>query len=721
MKRLLLIALLTFAGPPLVKAAAPEDLYIKVFNLIVKGDELQGKGQGRSALEKYLEADRDLKNLKAAYANWQQNIVDFRLKYLAKQIGELKVQYPNTTPPARLADTVAKKGKGKQKRSPGFDAELHDLNERLIDSNRAKTQLEDQLREALAARPADIDPGAYQKAQERIRTLEKSDDVNQVTLQSIQSELTRVRSEHESLQKKYASLSSRSRETQLKDENGALRRQIRELQGLIENSSNSDELKRQVSLLQADLQAAQQRAATLATQNKGAQMDSAAVEKLKADNANLQTQIQALSKIAGRVGDVESLNQKVQTLESELSTQRAIAKDLNQEKVRLKSAASMVTSLRSENTALKSEVAQLNEVKKTIPDVEKLQNDLAVAKAKAQTEQSLRASLAREKQKLEDLLTDPDTDLGGSSEELKALQKENTALQKELKKLSDDAQKNSVQSTRIKALETERERLQQDLERALKSLDAEKKKAAVAPAPASDDPELKKKLQVAEARITSLESQAEPYTAQELALMKPAAAPTPKPQPKREFPASAAQIALQAQRAYESRRYEEAEQKYQEILSLEESNVYTLANLAAAQMELNKLAEAEANLKKALSLHADDAFSLSLYGLVKFRQNDYDSALDMLSRAAVLNPDNAQTQNYLGLALSQKGLRIAAEAAFRKAVKLAPGYSVAHYNLAVFYATAKTPSPELAKWHYQKARAAGHPKSEELENMLAPR
>ncbi|MFT6618756.1 MAG: Flp pilus assembly protein TadD, partial [Limisphaerales bacterium] len=175
------------------------------------------------------------------------------------------------------------------------------------------------------------------------------------------------------------------------------------------------------------------------------------------------------------------------------------------------------------------------------------------------------------------------------------------------------------------------------------------------------------------------------------------------------------------QRAYEARRYDEAESKYKEILTLEQSNVYTLANLAAAQMELNKLSEAEANLSKALSIHGDDAFSLSLFGLVKFRQGDFDAALDMLSRSAVLNPDNAQTQNYLGLALSHKGMRIAAEAAFRKAVKLAPGYSVAHYNLAVFYATANTPSPELAKWHYQKARAAGHPKSDELENMLASR
>jgi Flp pilus assembly protein TadD len=196
--------------------------------------------------------------------------------------------------------------------------------------------------------------------------------------------------------------------------------------------------------------------------------------------------------------------------------------------------------------------------------------------------------------------------------------------------------------------------------------------------------------------------------------------PSPQ-QPKREFPASAAQIALEAQRAYNARRYDEAEAKYKQVLSVEDKNVYTLANLAAAQMELNKLSEAEANLNMALGIRKDDAFSMALMGLVKFRKNDFDGALDMLSQAAVLDPDNAQTQNYLGLALSQKGLRIAAEAAFRKAVKLAPGYSVAHYNLAVFYATAEPPSPELARWHYQKATAAGHPKSPELEKLLVAR
>lgn len=731
MRRLLLIALLIFAGPGIVSAAAPEDLYINIFNLIVKGDELQEKGQGRAALEKFLEADRDLKNLKAAYGTWSKKIVDFRLKYLAKQIGPLKVQYPGTVIPqpgvvggmGNAKWKTGKGGKGGKGGSVGVNTALRELNEELIQTSRAKTVLEQKLREALAARPADMDPGAYAKAQERIRTLEKSDDVNQVTLDRSSSELNRLRSEYEALHKKYATSAARGQETKLREDNTNMRRQILEFETALRGASNADELKRKVSLLQTDLKAAEQRANALANQNQTmhTSMQSADTTKLQADNVNLRNQVQQLSQLAGKVGDLDGMTLKLRQMETELQVQRSTASQLARDKQRLESAAANVPVLTAENTALKSEVSKLNEIASSVPRIQVLQNELAAAKAKVQTEQSLRASLAREKQKLEDLLTDPDTQLGGNSDELKSLQKENAALHTELKNLNNDVQKNSAQSSRVKALELERSRLQKELEQALKNRDAQKKTAVTPPA---EDSGLKKKLALAEARIASLESSPEPFDPQELALLKKPAAPKPAPasvQQKREFPASAAQMALQAQRAYEARRYDEAESKYKEILTLEQSNVYTLANLAAAQMELNKLSEAEANLSKALSIHGDDAFSLSLFGLVKFRQGDFDAALDMLSRSAVLNPDNAQTQNYLGLALSHKGLRIAAEAAFRKAVKLAPGYSVAHYNLAVFYATANTPSPELAKWHYQKARAAGHPKSDELENMLASR
>jgi tetratricopeptide (TPR) repeat protein len=105
-------------------------------------------------------------------------------------------------------------------------------------------------------------------------------------------------------------------------------------------------------------------------------------------------------------------------------------------------------------------------------------------------------------------------------------------------------------------------------------------------------------------------------------------------------------------------------------------------------------------------------------GAVKFRQSKYDEALEALSRAAQLNPQNAQVQNYLGITLSQKGLREPAEIALRKAVQLDPGYASAHLNLAVIYATQQPRAVEMARLHYHKALDLGHTRNLELEKIL---
>jgi Tfp pilus assembly protein PilF len=103
---------------------------------------------------------------------------------------------------------------------------------------------------------------------------------------------------------------------------------------------------------------------------------------------------------------------------------------------------------------------------------------------------------------------------------------------------------------------------------------------------------------------------------------------------------------------------------------------------------------------------------------LKFRQAKYDDALDALSRAAKADPKNPEVQNFLGLTLSEKGMRSAAETAFRKAVMLKPDYGGAQNNLAVFYLTQQPPSIELARWHYQKAITAGFPHNPEMEKMM---
>ncbi len=179
-----------------------------------------------------------------------------------------------------------------------------------------------------------------------------------------------------------------------------------------------------------------------------------------------------------------------------------------------------------------------------------------------------------------------------------------------------------------------------------------------------------------------------------------------------------ASMIAEAQRAFNGHRFNEAEERYWEVLAADPQNIAVCGNLAAAQMEQNKLDDAEKSIKHALGVDPNDGFSLALLGLLRFRQARPDEAVAALSDAAKIDPNDARTQLYLGLALNQRGEPAAAEAALRKAVRISPDYSEAHYNLAVFYATAKPPSKGLAQWHYEKALATGHEKVAELEKLL---
>jgi tetratricopeptide (TPR) repeat protein len=152
---------------------------------------------------------------------------------------------------------------------------------------------------------------------------------------------------------------------------------------------------------------------------------------------------------------------------------------------------------------------------------------------------------------------------------------------------------------------------------------------------------------------------------------------------------------------------------------LDGTNVLIRANLAAALIGQNRLAEGEETLKRALAGDPNNTASLTLLGVVKVRQHKYDEALDLLSQSAQLDPQNADTFQYLGVTLVAKGLRKPAESAFRRAIQLAPENAEAHHNLAIVYATQQPPALELARLHYQKGLAGGHPIDAKLEQLLS--
>ena len=228
---------------------------------------------------------------------------------------------------------------------------------------------------------------------------------------------------------------------------------------------------------------------------------------------------------------------------------------------------------------------------------------------------------------------------------------------------------------------------------------------------------------VLRSRLAADEASPVPYKPEELALFNAAVTPPTNPnadkKPISAMPAGTAELVASAQSHFVHQEYDAAEADYMKILDRDQNNGIALANLATIELQQGKLDDAEKHITAALAQSPNDAYNLSTLGYLKFRQDKYDDALNALSRAAQLDPNNPEIQNYLGVTLSHQGQRKAAEAALRRAIELNPNYAPAHNNLAVIYLSQTPPLPDLARWHYQKALAAGQPRNADLEQMLA--
>ena len=234
--------------------------------------------------------------------------------------------------------------------------------------------------------------------------------------------------------------------------------------------------------------------------------------------------------------------------------------------------------------------------------------------------------------------------------------------------------------------------------------------------------ELQNRLDTLRSRLEILEAEKIPYTDEEKKLF---AEPKTGDQPANTLQAKVATLPeggaadfKAGQAALVEAKYGEAEQKFLHVLKLDEENPLTLGSLAMAQMEQGNYDGAEDSLERALKNNDGDAFSLSLLGTLRYRQKKYEEARDYLAKAVKLNPEDANAQHFLGSALNNLGQRKAAETALRKALQIKPGHAEAHHNLAVVYATQKPPFTALAKFHYEKALAAGHTKNAELQKIL---
>ncbi len=311
--------------------------------------------------------------------------------------------------------------------------------------------------------------------------------------------------------------------------------------------------------------------------------------------------------------------------------------------------------------------------------------------------------------------------------QVRQLQAEKAVLEAKLKEALSvqppafDARELGKAEERIRALQKENDLLKVNLDK--------KRQTPGSQAASGNKEELEKQVAGLRAKLDAFEAQRVPYTTEELALLKlpearlvqGSSAETSQPPAQKsvkELPREAAALVTEAKRYFAARQLDKAREKYLEALRFDPNNPFMLSDIANIELEMNRLTEAEKHIQQAEALAPEASYILSTVGHLKFRQDKHDEAIDVLSRAAKLDPQNAEIQNYLGIALSQKGLRLPAETSLRRAIQLEPGYGAAHHNLAVIYLNQQPSRVELARWHYQKALAAGHARNPDLEKFF---
>jgi tetratricopeptide (TPR) repeat protein len=629
MKRVLILFVVMGLTMSVLRAQGPDEEYIRIYNLIQQGDTLQQNGQMRDAYGRFLEAQAALKQFQTVNPSWETKLIQFRLNYVAAKVRQF------APAPALVLEKEPPKPLTPREWQEKVQALTGEAKQLAVD----KTLLEGKLREALAAQPTTVDPREVAKAEEKIRALQKDNELLRTSLKQAENKAAKT-----------TGSPAASEAKSLADAKNKLAEQVKMVAALKEEK------------------------AVLEKRVKSRE-DRSVIRSLKAENESLQKQLTEVKKQVSAATAASGLS-------------RAEIKQIQR--------------LQAENESLQK---QLSKVTKQVP---------VPAPSRAEVTQGQRLQAENE-----------------------SLQKQLSEVRKRLATVASAPGASRAEVKQIQRLEAERA----DLQKKLATAQQELKQRGT-----GQTAHLNRQITALTARLEVLEAKKTPYSPEELALFKqpivpvkqpevimtaaepaePSSPTTPSPFVKpakkslKDLPVGAGPLVAEAQRAFAAGRPDEAELKYQQVLRLDDKNVFTLGNLAAIQLERNKLAEAEANLKKAIEIDPDDAYNLSLMGILRFRQDNYDEALTVLSRSAKLDPDNAETQNYLGIVLSQKGQREAAEAALRRAVQLAPNNRDAHHNLAVVYARQNPPFPALARFHYQKALAAGHARNPELEKLLEP-
>ena len=443
------------------------------------------------------------------------------------------------------------------------------------------------------------------------------------------------------------------------------------------------------------------------------------IAELTQVNTQLQTQLSQFKESAS-IKNIDNTQKEVNPQDSKQ------LEDAQEQIIKLKQ---QVDDLKKENQSLQNTISTSSTQKTTSPAPEKIVELEKQLTALKKENSNLQAKIETQNK----VIVENEKRQESTNEELNKLRLSTAQLENDLKTTRQMI--NAEPSVEQSDLERLKSKVS-TLENSLSALEAENKILRNASSRKGAD-RVVKDIDRLRSKIAIYERNKEPYTPEELALMQPgkpirigatldnvtSSNEVGNSQIRQDTlrlaaPEGGKEIAAEGVKEFADGHINEAERLFQRLLSMDENNVYTLGNLGAAQLELNKLQEAEINLKKAYSIDPTDTYILNLLAVLNLKNEKIDDAFEFLCSSAKIDPNNAETQNYLGMVLSERGLRTDAEKAFRNAVKIDPNYLVAHYNLAILYATKKPAYPRLANYHYQKAISLGASPNPEFEKTL---
>jgi len=200
--------------------------------------------------------------------------------------------------------------------------------------------------------------------------------------------------------------------------------------------------------------------------------------------------------------------------------------------------------------------------------------------------------------------------------------------------------------------------------------------------------------------------------------------PAPKPEPTsltedlNALSPQAREIADLGTKLYQDKRFFDAVIIFRRALKVAPDNLFVIAHVAIAKIQVGKITDARVGLEKVLLKKPKDLLVLTNLAIVYSRLKAYDKAIATLKQILEIDPQNAIAHHDMGVVLGKTGELKESEQYLLRSIALDPNYAKAHLNLASMYLQQTPPALDLARASYEKAKSLGCAADSKIESRL---